>query len=85
VVLLLAIVVAWLGLVALWIAAIVSVTHFPPSAFQAADRSMGSTIALIIVTGWLGAIYYWLVIRRELEPYRDRDVAPGDGGLSTYA
>ena len=79
--LLLAIVIVWLGLVALWIAAIVSVTHFPHDAFRAADRSMGSTIALVILTGWLGAIYYWLVIKRELEPYRD--VAPGDGGLST--
>ena len=79
----LAFVVAWLGLVALWVVALFSVTQFPSAAFHALGRSRGATIALVAVTGWLGAIYYWLVIKRELEPYRD--VAPRDGGFSTYA
>jgi hypothetical protein len=43
---------------------------------------MGSTVALVVLTGWLGAIYYWLVIRRELEPYRNASRA--ESGLSTY-
>jgi hypothetical protein len=79
---LLAIVLVWLGLVALWIAAIVSVIRFSPDAFRAADRSMGSTVALVILTGWLGAIYYWLVIRREVEPYRN--ASRGGSGLETF-
>ena len=79
----LAIVLGWLGLVALWVAAIVSVTRFSSAEFRAANRSMGSTIALVILTGWLGTIYYWLVIKRELEPYRN--AAPDNRGHSTFA
>jgi hypothetical protein len=80
---LLAILIVWLGLVALWVAAIVSVIRFSSGAFRAVDRSMGSTIALVVLTGWLGAIYYWLVIRRELEPYRN--AAADNRGHSSYA
>jgi hypothetical protein len=70
VVALIALFVVWLALLVMWVAAIVSVTRHSAEAFSAAGRSLGPTIALVVVTGWLGAAYYWLVIRRELEPNR---------------
>ena len=72
-----AFVVGWVGLVCVWIAAIVSASRYSHVAYRAAGRSHGSTVALVVVTGWVGAAYYWLVIRREVEPYRN---APPDDG-----
>jgi hypothetical protein len=63
--------VIWLALVVMWVAAIVSVARYSTEAFSAAGRSLAGTVALIVVTGWLGAAYYWLVIRREIEPHRN--------------
>ena len=74
-------VVVWVGLVGVWIAAIVSASRYSQFAYRAAGRSHGSTVALVVVTGWVGAAYYWLVIRREVEPYRN--APPDDGSALT--
>jgi len=63
--------VVWLVLFALWVAAIVDASRFVPEAYRKADRSKTATVLLVVLTGWLGAIYYWVAIRREVHPHRD--------------
>jgi hypothetical protein len=60
-----------------WITAAVSATKFSDSSYRAAGRSRGSTIALILSTGVLGGLYYWLAIRTQVAACVDpsRDVA----------
>jgi len=61
-----ALVLAWFALLAIWIAAIVSANRFRSAAFEAIGRSRGGTITLVVLSGWIGAIYYFLTIRRQL-------------------
>lgn len=67
---LVAFLVVWVALGVVWISAIVSTTRFSAGTYEAAGRSRPLTIALVVITGWLGAAYYWLVIKRELTPPR---------------
>jgi hypothetical protein len=64
-------VVLWIALVAMWVAALVSLARFPESAFTAVGRTKTSTLVLVGITGWVGGGYYWIVIKRELAPYRN--------------
>jgi hypothetical protein len=78
VIVLIALVIVWLCLLAVWIAAIRSTIHYSPAQLRAAGRSHGGTLALVILTGSLGAIYYWLVIKRQVDAWSDT-VSPDDG------
>ena len=60
------ILVVWVSLTTAWIAAIVSLVRSPDTAFQLARRQRGVTTALVVFTGWLGGLYYWLAIKRDL-------------------
>ncbi len=63
-----------LAVVAFWVTyiwAIVDAARTPDEVYVADGRSKGAVLALVVLTGILGATYYWLVIRRELKPYRD--------------
>jgi hypothetical protein len=71
----LAFVIIWFGLTAMWVAAIVSLLRFSDAAFVAAGRTRPPTILLVVITGWVGAAYYWIVIKREVEPYRNAPAA----------
>jgi hypothetical protein len=68
--------VVWLALVAMWIGAIVSATRYSDWAYAHAGRSRGGTVALVALTGWIGAAYFWLVIRREVDDYKDVTTHP---------
>lgn len=58
--------VVWIGLSAAWIAAIVSASSLEDEAFSAVGRSRTGTIVLIVLTGWIGALYYWIAIKPRL-------------------
>jgi hypothetical protein len=59
--------VAVLGLlVALVTAFVHALVGVPDAAWQAAGRNRATTIALIVVTGGVGGVYYWMVIRPTL-------------------
>jgi hypothetical protein len=60
------ILVAWIGLSAAWIAAIVSASSLSDETFSAVGRSRTGTIVLIVLTGWIGALYYWIAIKPGL-------------------
>jgi hypothetical protein len=72
----LAFLVIWVGLTVMWIAAIVSAARFSNAAFVAAGRLRPPTIFLVVITGWVGAGYYWIVIKREVAPYRNATMPP---------
>ena len=63
--------VLWFGLTAMWVAALFSLARFPESAFTEVGRVKPSTIMLVGITGWVGGGYYWIVIKRELAPYKN--------------
>jgi hypothetical protein len=63
--------VIWAALVAMWIAALVSACRFSEAAFTAVGRTRTSTIVLVAITGWVGGAYYWLAIKREVEPHKN--------------
>ena len=66
----------WVGLTVMWVAAIVSALRYSDAAFVAAGRTRAPTIFLVVITGWVGAGYYWIVIKREVAPYRNATPPP---------
>ena len=64
--LLLLVVLCWLGLVVLWIAMLLDVARRPDEAYNDVGRSRAVTLALVFFAGWIGAIYYYFVIREQL-------------------
>ncbi len=55
-----------------YVSAIVSASRWSEAAYKLAGRNKVSDVVLIVITGVVGGTYYWLVIRRELEPARVR-------------
>ena len=72
----------WIGLTVMWVAAIVSALRYSDAAFAAAGRTRAPTIFLVVITGWVGAGYYWIVIKREVDPYRNATPPPLPGSGS---
>jgi hypothetical protein len=66
VLLMMLILVVWIALSAAWIAAIVSASSLNDEAFTAVGRSRTGTIVLVVLTGWIGALYYWIAIKPRL-------------------
>ena len=54
----------------IWISAIVSASRYSEWAFKAAGRSKFSDIVLIVITGVVGGIYWWAVMRRQVKTHR---------------
>ena len=54
----------------IWISAIVSASRTPDAAFRAAGRSKISDIVLIAITSFVGGIYWFAVLRRQVKPHR---------------
>lgn len=65
------VVVLWVGLaVGLWVAlisALVSALRVEPMVWRVARRRKGINVVLILCTGGIGGIYYWLRIRPQLK------------------
>jgi hypothetical protein len=55
-----------LATVGAWIAALTDVAGRPDAAFQAVGRTKGLTVVLIVLTGVVGAAYYFAIIRPSL-------------------
>jgi hypothetical protein len=62
-------VIGWIALTGIWIAALIDASKSSPSEFGAAGRSRGGTLALVGLTGWIGGTYYWLAIKREMRSH----------------
>jgi hypothetical protein len=57
------------GLFALLVTAFVdALVRVPDEAWRAAGRNRATTIGLIVLTGGVGGLYYWLAIRPSLRP-----------------
>ena len=54
---------------AIWISALVSASRTSDAAFKEAGRSKVSDIVLIVITSFVGGIYWWAVIRRHVRPH----------------
>ena len=54
---------------AIWISAIVGASRTSDAAFKEAGRSKVSDIVLIVITSFVGGIYWWAVIRRHVRPH----------------
>jgi hypothetical protein len=54
----------------IWIAAITSASGFSEPAYKAVGRNKLAVIMLLVITNFVGGIYYFAVIRRELKPHR---------------
>lgn len=71
------IIAALLALPAAVIAAFVDAARRPLWAFEDARRSKGLTVLGILITGGVGAVYYWLYLRRVIvRAQRARPGAP---------
>ena len=57
------------GIPVIWISAIVSASRTSDAAFKEAGRSKVSDIVLIVITSFVGGIYWWAVIRRHVKPH----------------
>ncbi|MCU1355734.1 MAG: hypothetical protein JWM89_1152 [Acidimicrobiales bacterium] len=57
---------AFLSLPVWCVAAIVSAARIPARSWDASNRTRGATIALVILSGGVGGIYYLLAVRPEL-------------------
>jgi hypothetical protein len=56
----------WLVATVAWIVALVDAGRFPPSTYEAAGRSKGFTMTMLLIAGVFGAIYYVLRIRNQI-------------------
>jgi hypothetical protein len=67
------------ALLVLSLAALVDIARLPGLAFRRVERSKGATWFLVAITGWFGASFWFLRIRREVVPevQAARDVALG--------
>jgi hypothetical protein len=54
----------------IWISAITSASGCAEPAYRAVGRTKLAVIMLLVITNFVGGIYYFAVIRRELEPHR---------------
>lgn len=54
----------------IWISAIVSASRVPEPAYKAVGRNKLAVIMLLVITNFVGGIYYFAVMRRELKPHR---------------
>jgi hypothetical protein len=70
------VILAFAAAVATWVTALVHTYRYPAVAFREVGRSRGGTIALIAFTGFVGGLYYWVVIRREVRPHRTAQLDP---------
>jgi len=50
----------------LWLRCLVDAWRRPAFAYRTVERSRMVTFCLILLTGWIGGIYYWFVIRPDL-------------------
>jgi hypothetical protein len=57
----------------IWISAIVSASRFSEAAYHAVGRNKLAVILLLLITSFVGGIYYFAVIKRELKPHRDAE------------
>jgi ribosomal protein L40E len=56
----------WLAAMGAWIVALTDVAGRPVPVFWTVGRTKGVTVALVVLTGWIGAAYYFAVIRPSL-------------------
>jgi hypothetical protein len=56
----------WLALTALWVMSIVGLARTPVDVFRRARRNKDVTVLLVVLTGWIGALYFFIVLRPEL-------------------
>jgi hypothetical protein len=54
----------------IWISAVVSASRFSEPAYKAVGRQKLAVILLIAISNFVGGLYYWIVIRREVKPHR---------------
>jgi hypothetical protein len=72
----------------IWISAIVSASRYSEAAFKAGGRGKFSDIVLIVITGAVGGIYWWAVMRRQVKPHRGAEPTLPEGRYidpSSYA
>jgi uncharacterized membrane protein YkgB len=53
----------------IWVSALVSASRTADGAFKHAGRSKVSDIVLIAITSFVGGLYWWIVIRRQVKPH----------------
>jgi hypothetical protein len=66
----LALIVLIVAIPVIWISAIVSASRFSEAAYKAVGRNKLAVILLVLLTSFVGGVYYFAVIRRELKPHR---------------
>ena len=54
----------------IWISAIVDASRYPEPAYKAVGRNKLAVILLLVITNFVGGIYFWAVIRREVKAHR---------------
>lgn len=59
--------VGFLSLVAVWIGALVDAGGTTNEAFTRANTNKGMVMALLILAGWFGALYWFAVMRRRVK------------------
>jgi hypothetical protein len=59
---------ALVGLFGLWVAALIDVGRTDHGPFVRAGTSKGLMIALLLLSGGLGAVYWFAIMRRRVHP-----------------
>ena len=65
-----------LAIPVIWISAIVSASRYSEAAFKAAGRSKFADLVLVVITSFVGGIYWWVVMRRQVKPHRSSARTP---------
>lgn len=73
-------VVLWLAANVAWIAAVIDAGNQPPESYAATRRSKSGTVWVVLLTGWLGLIYYATVVRPAL---KRAPIAPAESSDGT--
>ena len=63
-------VVMMIGFAGLYVSAIVSASRVEAFAWRGAGRSKNTTVALIVFTGGIAGLYYWVRLRPQLRAAR---------------
>lgn len=68
---------AWLAVMVLWVLSLIELVKLPDQQFQAAGTEKVTWILVVALTGFIGAIIWWLAKRRDvLDAVASLPVAP---------
>jgi hypothetical protein len=59
-----------LTMLVVWVSAVTSASGYTEAEYKAVGRNKIAVVMLIVITNFVGGVYYWLVIRREVKVHR---------------